>query len=178
MRLPLDPTIGLEHLAVTLDMFCMEKKRWSADTASGATPCQCAQVRDACHYCLQYPERRKSCLLFQRGTMHCLLFVLNVVNLKYLLSVWKLTPRLVSPVSINTLMLSAIGKCDQNSLPKIDNGQREQVRKLRGAVHKYSCNKGFNLIGDDLVYCKGNEWSLTSPPLCASESKHSFTGLL
>ena len=67
-------------------------------------------------------------------------------------------------------MLSAIGKCDQNRLPKIENGQREQVRKMRGSVHKYSCNKGFNLIGDDLVYCNDKHWSLSSQPLCASES--------
>ena len=35
-------------------------------------------------------------------------------------------------------------------------------------MFKYSCNKGFSLVGDDLVHCDNGDWSLTSPPLCVS----------
>ena len=63
----------------------------------------------------------------------------------------------------------AIGSCDPTRLPGITNGQRKAVREFRQSVFRYSCNKGFTLVGEDMVYCDQGEWSMDTAPLCISE---------
>ena len=152
----------------------------SANTGSGATSSRCAQVwfiivnqRES--WCPE--DERKQCLLFKGDTRQCLLLVLNVVNLKYLPPVWKLTPQPgvtsvshppLIPDNTEQIFSSALGKCDQSQLSKIEHGRRVMLRKYRGSVAKFSCNKGYSLVGDELVYCDRDSWSNTHQPLCAS----------
>ena len=65
----------------------------------------------------------------------------------------------------------AIGGCDPDSLPGITHGRKDPYKTTmyRGAVYKYSCNRGYRRVGTGLVHCNGNTWDTPSIPLCASK---------
>ena len=65
----------------------------------------------------------------------------------------------------------AIGGCDPDSLPGIPHGRKDPYKTTmyRGAVYKYSCNRGFKRVGSGLVHCDGNTWDTSRVPICASK---------
>ena len=67
-------------------------------------------------------------------------------------------------------MFPAMGQCDPARLGKISAGRRVRLRKYRGSVWRWECNKGFTLLGPSLVFCDGaGTWSQDTTPLCVSK---------
>ena len=67
-------------------------------------------------------------------------------------------------------ILTAIGKCDPDNLPEIQNGRKDPYKttQYRGAVYKFSCARGFKRLGNSLVHCIGDHWDLQRVPVCSS----------
>ena len=77
---------------------------------------------------------------------------------------------LLGNVTPPTILIIAIGKCDPSLLPGIENGQRQAVREFRRSVFRFVCNRGFDLVGEDVVFCDLGGWSLERAPLCISKN--------
>ena len=60
--------------------------------------------------------------------------------------------------------------CDPTQLPKLTNGKHVQVKGLRAGMYRFSCNRGYRLVGQHRVYCTRRGWNLESAPVCASEN--------
>jgi len=71
--------------------------------------------------------------------------------------------------SSNMPVCTAIGKCDPDNLPEIENGRKDPYKttQYRGAVYKFSCARGYKRLGNSLVHCNGDHWDLQRVPICS-----------
>ena len=45
------------------------------------------------------------------------------------------------------------------------------IRESRESTVRFSCYRGFVLVGERLSHCMGESWSVGELPVCASESR-------
>jgi len=62
---------------------------------------------------------------------------------------------------------AAPGSC--SVLPLVVNGRTIPIRGARGAAVRFTCFKGYRLIGEKMGYCMGTTWSMEEMPVCISE---------
>ena len=54
-------------------------------------------------------------------------------------------------------------------LPLVANGRTIPIRGTKGAAVRFTCFKGYRLIGDKMGYCMGTNWSIEGMPVCVSK---------
>ena len=62
--------------------------------------------------------------------------------------------------------------CDPGDLPGVKHGRKYSYAnsRYRGGVYKYSCYKGYHLVGSNIVWCDEGRWSVgEQETVCASE---------
>jgi hypothetical protein len=68
--------------------------------------------------------------------------------------------------------------CDKAQLPNIANGYKTACPGHMDSVYRYSCKKGYRLLGVSTVFCTAAGWSEGEDPVCASKEIIGFDGLL
>jgi len=66
----------------------------------------------------------------------------------------------------NFPLCAAIGSCDPASLPAIKNGFKKANPRYSNSVYRYSCKKGYRLVGTSTVFCSQAGWSVAEAPVC------------
>jgi len=66
----------------------------------------------------------------------------------------------------NFPLCAAIGSCDAESVPQIKNGFQKANPRYKNSVYRYSCKKGYRLMGVSTVFCTKTGWSLEEAPVC------------
>jgi len=62
---------------------------------------------------------------------------------------------------------AAPGSC--SVLPLVVNGRTIPIRGAMGAAVRFTCFKGYRLIGEKMGYCMGTTWSMDEMPVCINE---------
>merc|ERR1711892_426037 len=60
---------------------------------------------------------------------------------------------------------AAIGSCP--ALPLVENGRNIPIRGSRQSAVRFSCYRGFRLVGERISHCMGERWSVEELPVCA-----------
>merc|ERR1711892_151767 len=60
---------------------------------------------------------------------------------------------------------AAIGSCP--TLPLVENGRNIPIRGSRQSAVRFSCYRGFRLVGEKISHCMGERWSVGRLPVCA-----------
>eukprot|EP00092_Neocalanus_flemingeri_P038639 GFUD01042069.1.p1 GENE.GFUD01042069.1~~GFUD01042069.1.p1 ORF type:complete len:990 (-),score=267.58 GFUD01042069.1:133-3102(-) len=66
----------------------------------------------------------------------------------------------------NFPLCAAIGSCDAESVPQIQNGFKKANPRYKNSVYRYSCKKGYRLMGVSTVFCTQQGWSVGEAPVC------------
>jgi len=66
----------------------------------------------------------------------------------------------------NFPLCAAIGSCDPAKLPSIKNGWKKANPRYANSVYRYSCKKGYRMMGTSTVFCTQAGWSVKQAPVC------------
>jgi len=66
----------------------------------------------------------------------------------------------------NFPLCAAIGTCDPANLPSIKNGWKKANPRYANSVYRYSCKKGYRMMGTSTVFCTQTGWSADHAPVC------------